>query len=78
MGIRDLMTEIEKFYSGKKDQQLHYPGTFILRPKDVNQASGEVFSPQLEREHSTLQNMKFLHFFPLLWKNFALLDPDTA
>jgi hypothetical protein len=30
----------------------------------------------LKREHPTLQNMKFLNFFLLLWVIFALLDPD--
>jgi hypothetical protein len=32
----------------------------------------------LKREHPTLQNMKFLHYFLLLWFTFALLDPDPA
>jgi hypothetical protein len=33
------------------------------------------FSRALKREHSALQNMKFLHFL-FLWVIFALLDPD--
>jgi hypothetical protein len=46
--------------------------------KEVIQAAGEAFGPQLEREHPTLQNMKFLLFFLLLWAYFALLDLDPA
>jgi hypothetical protein len=33
-------------------------------------------SSALKREHSALQNMKFLNYFLLLWVIFALLDPD--
>jgi hypothetical protein len=32
----------------------------------------------LKREHPTLQNVKFLHFFLFLWVIFALLDPGPA
>ncbi len=32
----------------------------------------------LEREHPALQNIKFLHFFVLLWVMFALLDPGSS
>jgi hypothetical protein len=33
-------------------------------------------SLHLIKEHSALQNMKFLYFFLLLWVIYALLDPD--
>ncbi len=41
--------------------------------KDV-QVTEEAFSSQ--REHPTLQNIKILNFFLILWAIFALLDPD--
>jgi hypothetical protein len=43
--------------------QFSYPSASI---KDV-QAAAKAFSPQKEREHPALQNMKFLNFFLVLW-----------
>jgi hypothetical protein len=56
------------FYLLDKKLQFTYPYAYI---KDA-QATGEAFSL-----HS-LQNMKILYFFQLLWVIFALLDPDPA
>ncbi len=40
------------------------------------QDTGEALASALKREHSALQNMKFLDFFLLLWVILVLLDPD--
>ncbi len=39
------------------------------------QATRETFTPK--KEHSALQEMKFLSFFLFLWAIFAFLDPDS-
>jgi hypothetical protein len=78
MGIRDLMTKIVKFYSGKNPFGSKNCNTFILRPPCRTQSKLQEKPLALKREQPTLQNMKFHSLFLLLWENFALLDPDPA
>ncbi len=55
-----------------EDQKLQY--TYLYASIKKVQVTEEAFSSQ-KREHTALQNIKFLNFFLLLLVNFAFLDP---
>jgi hypothetical protein len=73
------LTKNLKKFTAKKKSNFCFIKTYNLPiPRPLLRMSKLQKKPSaLKREHPALQNMKFLHFFLLLWVIFALLDPDS-